>query len=169
MSKSLADVKVVLSKELTREPRVSRELRDELVLVAHEGNGSKFKKLLSCVTKEQICHSFFTGGDTILHWAAPPGQEEICQLILQKNPQSIYVADNQGKIAMFFAALEVVKLFYQFDPRVIYVKDSKGNIPLHEYAYRGKSDICSFLISKMQLEDSIPVNDDRETDVVPYV
>jgi ankyrin repeat protein len=93
-------------------------------------------------------------GEYLIHQAVESSVVAVgtIKLIVQANPQSLRLADSQGRTSMHIACkvgkLEAVKYFAEADASLFQTSDFKGNLPLHLACREGKCNIVSYILEK---------------------
>lgn len=116
------------------------------------------KKLEHNVTKQD--HK----GRTALHEAALNGHVEVCQLLLESNPELIYTKDRDGRNPLYDAVKAECEgtylhetLFAAYLKRVRFQKDLmdwRGLTPLHVAASEGKAEVVRKLLSEVKFKEN---------------
>jgi hypothetical protein len=95
-------------------------------------------------------------GITVLCFAAEKGFKDICQLIIEKNIDTIYYVNNNKRqcaqgvphYAAKGGSLELCKMLIQYNPLAIEAVDEIGRTMLHFAALCNHKDLCEWLIEE---------------------
>ncbi len=123
---------------------------DAFFAAAASGNVAACSKLL-----HENFQAVAAGGNAALLAAARGGHDAVCELLIAKLPNKIAAADNEGRIALHYAAglgmVNVCRMLLKAVDKdtaaaMVFVSDMKDKTPLHWAAVRGHVAVCQLLL-----------------------
>jgi ankyrin repeat protein len=134
-------------------PAVNLEGKSALQLAAYAGRREIIELLIPLMPDDAISSRYNEYNNTLLHYAATHGSEEICKMLLSRIPDIINATNIHGDTALHLAAFygkaKVCKLLLpNMGSDSIPAVNLKGNTALHLAASNGNKEVCMLLLQK---------------------